>query len=121
MPAGLVKNKAGNFIEPSLKSVSVAANIEMPDDTRVSLSNTDAADGYPISGFTWLVFYKEQNYVERSKEKADELLKLLWWMVHEGQQFAEPLHYSPIPQKAVEKAEKILRTVTYDNVPLLKK
>jgi phosphate transport system substrate-binding protein len=121
MPAGLVKNKAGNYIEPSLKSVSAAANVELPDDTRVSLTNTDAADGYPISGFTWLVFYKEQNYAERSKEKAEELLKLLWWMVREGQQFAEPLHYSPIPQKAVEKAEKILLTVTYGNVPLLKK
>ena len=121
MPAGSIKNKAGNFIEPSLQSGSAAANVEMPDDTRVSITNTDAADGYPISGFTWLIFYKEQNYAERSKEKAEELVKLLWWMIHEGQQFAEPLHYSPVPPKAVEKAEKILRSVTYDNVPLLKK
>jgi phosphate transport system substrate-binding protein len=121
MPAGIIKNKAGNFIEPSLKSVSAAANVEMSDDTRVSLTNTDAAEGYPISGFTWLVFYKEQNYAERGKEKAEELVKLLWWMIHEGQQFAEPLHYSPVPPKAVEKTEKILRSVTYDNAPLLKK
>ena len=121
MPAGLIKNKAGNFIEPSLPSVSVAANVDLPDDTRVSLTNTDAAEGYPISGFTWLVFYKEQNYAERSKEKAEELLKLLWWMIHEGQQFTAPLHYSPVPPKAVEKAEKILGSVTYENVPLLKK
>jgi len=121
MPAGLIKNKAGNFIEPSLPSVSVAANVDLPDDTRVSLTNTDAAEGYPISGFTWLVFYKEQNYAERSKEKAEELLKLLWWMIHDGQQFTAPLHYSPVPPKAVEKAEKILGSVTYENVPLLKK
>ena len=121
MPAGLIKNKAGNFIEPSLQSVSVAANVDLPDDTRVSLTNTDAAEGYPISGFTWLVFYKEQNYAERSKEKAEELLKLLWWMIHDGQQFTAPLHYSPVPPKAVEKAEKILGSVTYENVPLLKK
>jgi phosphate transport system substrate-binding protein len=121
MPAGIIKNKAGNFIEPSLQSVSAAANVELPDDTRVSLTNTDAAEGYPISGFTWLVFYKEQNYAERSKEKAEELAKLLWWMIHEGQQFAEPLHYSPVPPKAVGKAEKILLSVIYDNVPLLKK
>jgi len=55
MPAGLIKNKAGNFIEPSLQSVSAAANVDLPDDTRVSITNTDAADGYPISGFTWLI------------------------------------------------------------------
>ena len=44
----------------------------MPDDTRVSLTDTDAADGYPISGFTWLILYKEQNYLlieARSRRK----------------------------------------------------
>jgi phosphate transport system substrate-binding protein len=120
MPAGLIKNKAGNFIEPSLQSVSAAANVELPADTRVSITNTDATDGYPISGFTWLIFYQEQNYAERNKEKADELLKLLWWMVHEGQQFAEPLHYSPLPKSAVQKSEAILRSVVYNGSPVLK-
>ena len=120
MPAGLIKNKAGNFIDPSLQSVSAAANIELPDDTRVSITNTDAADGYPISGFTWLIFYKEQNYAERSKEKAEELLKLLWWMIHDGQQFAELLHYSPLSKSAVQKSEAILRSVLYSGSPVLK-
>ncbi len=86
----------------------------------MSITNTDAADGYPISGFTWLIFYKEQNYAERSKEKAEELLKLLWWMVHEGQQFAEPLHYSPLSKSAVQKSEAILRSVLYNGSPVLK-
>jgi phosphate transport system substrate-binding protein len=120
MPAGIIKNKAGNFIEPSLQSVSVAANVELPADTRVSVTNTDAAEGYPISGFTWLIFYKEQNYAERSKEKAEELLKLLWWMIHDGQQFAEPLHYSPLSKSAVQKAEAILRSVLYSGSPVMK-
>jgi phosphate transport system substrate-binding protein len=120
MPAGLIKNKAGNFIEPSLQSVSAAANVDLPDDTRVSITNTDAADGYPISGFTWLIFYKEQNYVERSNEQAQALLKLLWWVIHDGQQFAEPLHYSPLSKSAVQKAEAILRSVVYNGSPVLK-
>ena len=121
MPAGIIKNKAGNFIEPNIKSTSAAANIEMPDDTRISLTDTAAADGYPISGFTWLIFYKEQKYADRSKEKADELIKLLWWMIHEGQQIAEPMHYAPIPKSAVAKGEQILQSVDYNGVPLLKK
>ena len=121
MPAGIIKNKAGNFIEPNIKSTSAAANIEMPDDTRISLTDTAAADGYPISGFTWLIFYKEQKYADRSKEKADELIKLLWWMIHEGQQIAEPMHYAPIPKSAVAKGEQILQSVVYNGVPLLKK
>ena len=121
MPAGIVKNKAGNFIEPNIKSTSAAANIDMPDDTRVSLTDTDAADGYPISGFTWLILYKEQNYSsDRSKERAEELVKLLWWMLHEGQQIAEPMKYAPIPNSAVTKGEQILRSVVYNGAPLLK-
>jgi len=121
MPAGIIKNKAGKFIEPNIKSTSAAANIDMPDDTRISLTDTAAADGYPISGFTWLIFYKEQKYADRSKEKADELIKLLWWMIHEGQQIAEPMHYAPIPKSAVAKGEQILQSVVYNGVPLLKK
>ena len=121
MPAGIIKNKAGNFIEPNIKSASAAANIDMPDDTRVSLTDTDAADGYPISGFTWLIFYKEQNYGGRSKEQAEALMKLMWWMIHEGQQIAEQLKYSALPAAAVKKAEAILQSVVYNNSPLLKK
>jgi phosphate transport system substrate-binding protein len=122
MPAGIIKNKAGNFIEPNIKSTSAAANIDMPDDTRVSLTDTAAADGYPISGFTWLIFYKEQNYSsDRSKERAEELVKLLWWMLHEGQQVAEPMQYAPIPKNAVAKGEQILRSIVYNGAPLLTK
>jgi len=121
MPAGIVKNKAGNFIEPNIKSTSAAANIDLPDDTRVSLTDTDAVDGYPLSGFTWLILYKEQNYSsDRSKERAEELVKLLWWMLHEGQQIAEPMKYAPIPNSAITKGEKILQSVVYNGAPLLK-
>ena len=121
IPAGIIKNKAGNFIEPNIKSTSAAANIDMPDDTRVSLTDTDATDGYPISGFTWLILYKEQNYSpDRTRERAEELVKLLWWMLHEGQQIAEPMKYAPIPAAAVSKGEKILQSVVYSGQPLLK-
>lgn len=121
MPAGIIKNKAGNFIVPSLKSVSAAASVNIPDDTRISLTDTDAPDGYPISGFTWLIFYKEQSYANRNKDKADELVKLLWWMIHDGQQLAEQLQYSALPAAAVKKAEIILQSVVYNSTPLLKK
>ncbi len=60
-----VQNKAGNFITPSIASVTAAANIQIPPDSKVSLTNTDAPDGYPISGFSWVIIYKEQNYDDR--------------------------------------------------------
>ncbi len=58
-----MQNKSGNFITPSIASVTAAANIQIPPDSKVSLTNiTEAADGYPISGFSWVLIYKEQKY-----------------------------------------------------------
>jgi phosphate transport system substrate-binding protein len=120
MPYGTVKNEKGRFVTPTIASTSLAANTELPDDMKVSLTNTDAAGGYPISGFTWILVYKEQNYADRSEEKAKELVKLLWWMTHEGQKHAEPLHYAPLSKRAVEKAEKLIRSISYKEKPLMK-
>lgn len=120
MPVAVVKNKSGNFIEPSIKSTSYAGNIQLPDDTRASITDTSAKEGYPISGFTWIIIYKEQNYSGKSKEKAQSLLDLLWWMTHEGQSLAEPLQYAPLSKDVVKKAENILKSVEYGGIKLLR-
>jgi phosphate transport system substrate-binding protein len=120
MPYGMVKNKKGNFIEATISSTSLAANIELPADMKVSLTNTDAADGYPISGFTWILVYKDQSYGDRSEENAKELVKLLWWMTHEGQKYAEPLQYAPLSKKAVEKAERLIKSISYNSSVVMK-
>lgn len=120
MAYGNIKNKAGKFIEPTLKAVSLAANVRIPDDTNISLTDTDAKDGYPISSFTWLIFYKEQNYSGRSKAKAEALAKLFMWEIKDGQKYAEPLQYSPLPEEAVIKAERIISSMTYNGNPVIK-
>lgn len=120
MPVGMIKNKAGNYISPSLESTSLSANTEIPDDTRVSLTDSDAEKGYPISGFTWILLYSEQNYNDKPKEKAQAVVDLMWWMTHQGQKYVEPLHYAPLPEAAVMKAEKILKSVTYNGQSLRK-
>ena len=120
MPYGSLKNLAGNFIKPSLASTSTACAGDMPADTRVSMTNTSAPEGYPIAGFTWILLYKEQNYANKSREKADAVVKMLWWMTHEAQKYAEPLAYAQLPAPVVSKAEAILRSVTYDGTPVLK-
>jgi phosphate transport system substrate-binding protein len=119
MPVVAVKNASGNFVKPALESTSLAAQGTIPEDTRVTLTNCDADQGYPIAGFTWILLYQEQAYKDRSEEKARELVKLLWWMIHDGQKMAEPLHYAKLPAQAVVQAEKILKSVTFNGKPLL--
>jgi phosphate transport system substrate-binding protein len=114
-----IQNKKGKFIVPSIASVTAAGNVKLPDDAKIFITDTDAADGYPIAGFTWVLIYKEQNYNSRSQTRAKELLKLLWWNIHDGQKFCEPLNYSPLSKEAVKVAEKILKSATYNGKAIL--
>jgi len=120
MAYATIKNKKGNFIKPSIASTSLAADTALPEDMKVDLTDTDAAGGYPISGFTWILAYKEQDYAGRPEEKTKALVNLLWWMTHEGQKYAEPLHYAPLSKAAVGKAEKLIRSITYKGTSMMK-
>lgn len=114
MPVALIQNKSKRFIMPNPASTSASANTFLPEDTRVSITNTDAVEGYPIASFTWILVFQEQAYRRRSEEKAKALVPTLWWMTHEGQKYAEPLHYAPLPTEAIRKAERIIGSITYD-------
>jgi len=114
-----VQNKAGNYITPSIASVTAAANVTIPADSKISLTNTEAADGYPISGFSWVLIYKEQKYGDRSLDRATKLLKLLSWVIHDGQQFSGALNYAPLSPAAVTTGDAILKSATFDGKPIL--
>jgi phosphate transport system substrate-binding protein len=118
MPVALLQNRSGRFVQPDTTSVSVAADVSLPEDTRISLTNTEALEGYPITSFTWILVFKEQAYQQRPKDKARALVKALWWMIHDGQKYTVPLHYAPLPTKAREKAEMLIKAMTHDGAPL---
>ncbi len=115
-----VKNKSGRYITPSLETASAAADVTLPADTRVTITDTAARDGYPISTFTWLIVYKDQKYNGRSRAQAKAVVDLLWWVVHTGQRYNEGLNYSPLSRSVVQKCEKLLKSMTYGGVALLK-
>ena len=120
MPFATLRNKSGKWIVPSLATTSEAGMVPIPDDvTKLVLTDTAAPNGYPISAFTWILVYREQSYGNRPKDKVQTMMKLLWWMVHEGQQYAEPLAYARLPAAVVAKAEAILKSVTYNGAPVL--
>ncbi|SRR5579871_953644 len=114
-----IQNKSGNFITPSIASVTAAANITIPADSKISLTNTDAPDGYPISGFSWVLIYKEQKYNDRSADRATKLLKLISWVIHDGQQFSSALNYAPLSPNVVSVGDAILKSATFDGKPIL--
>jgi phosphate transport system substrate-binding protein len=115
-----VQNLHGEFVEPTSASISAAASGDIPADTRCSITNSDAQGAYPISTFTWMIIYKEQNYSDRSKEQAIATLDLLKYILSdEAQGITSEVHYAPLPRKAREQSMKNLHTVTYDGMTIL--
>jgi len=119
MPFANIQNKGGKFITPTIEATTLASNVVIPADSKVSITDTDNPKGYPIASFTWALIYKEQNYSSRSKARATELVKLLWWNIHQGQADCAPLNYAPLSKAAVKVAEQILKSATYDGKAIL--
>jgi phosphate transport system substrate-binding protein len=119
MSIARLKNKAGTFVSPTIASITAASDIQMPADAKVSITNTEAPAGYPISTLTWVIIYKEQNYNGRSSQRAHDLLQLLWWTIHEGQQYTRPLTHAPLSNAAVQVGENILKSATYGGKRIL--
>ena len=115
-----LKNAQGELVEPDALSISASASGEIPADTRTSITNSNAPGAYPISTFTWLIIYKEQNYSNRSKEQSEATLDLIKYILSkDAQNMTSEVHYAPLPEKAVELSMKNLKTVTFDGTPIL--
>jgi len=112
LPYAWMKNKSGVFVEPTLESVTAAAAASaknLPDDLRVSITDADGKNSYPISGFTWLLVYKHM----KDKEKGEALVKFLRWAMGEGQSYAKDLLYAPLPKEVVKRCEVKIGQIQY--------
>ena len=115
-----IQNQDGEFVAPSAASISAAASGNIPADTRTSITNSAAKGAYPISTFTWMIIYKEQNYSDRSKEQAMATLDLIQYILSdEAQKITAFVHYAPLPTKAKEISLANLKTVTYNGEAIL--
>src|SRR5688572_7344377 len=116
LPAARVKNKAGEFVEASLTSVSEAAAgsvAAMPDDLRAQITNADGKGAYPIASYTYILVYQEQSDEIRGKALAD----FLFWAVTDGERYVEDLHYAPLPKEVMEKVAVKIDSITGGGKP----
>jgi phosphate transport system substrate-binding protein len=96
----LMQNAAGQFVEPTLASITAAAGaiadtLTDNSDYRVSIINPNGASAYPISSMTWLLVY--ENQTDAAKGRA--LVDFLRWAYEKGQPAASALDYAPLPDK----------------------
>jgi phosphate transport system substrate-binding protein len=114
-----VKNAAGNFVTPSLTTVTNAAgSAKFPANTdfRVSITNAPGAQAYPISSFTW--FLVRPDMTDAAKAKA--MKNFLEWMVTpEAQDMAPALQYAPLPKEVIALEKARFKTLTANGKPIM--
>jgi phosphate transport system substrate-binding protein len=110
---GLVRNSQGAFVDGGdLKQIALASDAQqMPDDTRISITNSSI--GYPISGFTWVLVYRDQKYNNRSKAQGKAVVDLFRWMLGDGQKIHEKLNYGQIDGSALVKARRLVESINW--------
>ena len=99
--AGSVQNMDGEFVKASVESVTAAAAAaasKMPPDFRVSITNAPGKGVYPISSFTWLLFYENP----RDKGQARVMVDFMKWALTDGQKYCAELGYAPLPEPVVK-------------------
>ena len=135
-------NREGNFVEPTVDSTQAAAQaaiimnntgtagnntsasaVSLPSGdqswTHVRLLDAPGANSYPIASFSYLLLYKELSTNIDSMDKAQALAQFINWAITDGQQFASPLHYVPLPDSIVQHNQQTLRSLTFNGQPVL--
>jgi phosphate transport system substrate-binding protein len=116
LPVALIKNASGKFVQPSTETVTAAAagaSAQTPDDLRVSITNATGENAYPISGYTYILPYKDQ----KNADKGKALVDFLWWGIHDGEKFTGT-DYAPLPAEIVKRAEAKINSITSGGKPL---
>ncbi|MDE1769172.1 MAG: phosphate ABC transporter substrate-binding protein PstS [Thaumarchaeota archaeon] len=123
MSYAFVQNADGNaFVEPTLDTVAADAaaagtNLPAPDGdwSKVSIVSQPGSNSYPISTLTYVFVYKDLSQVTgETQGKANEIVNFLNWIIHDGQQYATPLYYVPLPDSIKKIDEQGLAEIQFN-------
>jgi phosphate transport system substrate-binding protein len=93
-----MQNAAGNFEQPSLKTISAAAAAvkDVPSNNAISLTDPPASakDAYPLASYTYAL-------VPSSSDKAAALQEFLKYAIGPGQSFGPDLLFAKLPSQVV--------------------
>ena len=112
-----MKNRAGNYVAPSLSSLDRAARSalpRLPEDLRLSIVDSEDEGAYPIAALSFFILPRDA----KQRSKAEALTRFVWWGLHEGQQYAAALDYAPLPPELVTRAESAVKGLRIEGQPI---
>jgi phosphate transport system substrate-binding protein len=104
-----VKNKAGDFVAPTLASTSAAAEgVTVPANLGFKISNPSAAGAYPITSQTFIVVNKDlcKAGLPGGEAAAKGVVKFLDYGLNEGQAILSKADYAALPAAILTKAKE---------------
>ena len=96
----LLKNSAGNFVEPSFKTfedAAATANFDPKKDFNLWLVNAPGKQAWPIAGATFILLAKEKNASNK------KVVAFYEWAFKNGDKKAKELVYVPLPDSLKNK------------------
>ena len=116
MTQASLQNHDGQFVIPSPEGATAAASQFLAvNPTQFSIVDAPGQKSAPISGYSWLMLYKDQ----ADKTKGTALVDYLDWLVTDGQQYAANVHYAKLPSNIVKDDINSLKSVASGGTTLL--
>ncbi len=115
---GVPANQAGQYLDPKDPKVVQNAMADfgsnLGDKLAISIVNAPGQQSYPISGYTYLLFYMDQT----DCAKAARLVAFYKWAQTAGQKDATDLNYIPLPDAVKTQALARLGQMTCNGKPV---
>lgn len=116
-----VKNKAGNFIAPSLASTSAAAEgIVLPANLAFAIKNPSSPQAYPITSQTFIIVFRDmcKAGVPGGKSAAEGVKRFLEYGLGEGQSILAKADYATLPATILAKSKAQVAGLQCEGSPL---
>jgi phosphate transport system substrate-binding protein len=112
LPVAQIQNAAGKYVSPTAAGASASIDAfsgELAKDVRTPIVNAPASapDAYPISGLTFLLVPKQA----KDPNKAGAVKGFIQYIITDGQDPAEQLHYAKIPASLQQIDQQLLQQV----------
>jgi len=104
-----IRNRAGNFVLPSMLTVRAAAAQQptvSPTDSYID--DLGGPNSYPIAGYSWLLIRRSDSDATRGAA----VCAFTRWMLTDGQKVAPSIGYVPLPENLANRALAALGSCT---------
>ncbi len=116
-----VKNKAGQFVSPTLASTTAAAQgVKVPANLGIKISNPSDPSAYPITSQTFIVVNKDlcKAGIPGGESAAKGVVKFLTYGLGQGQSILSQADYAALPAEILSKSKEALASLQCNGAPI---